>query len=436
LDDLITVGEILVSTFSNNLMRDSSPSGTCTCVRAGFGLISGVLTIGPNTISGHIASIFSLWQKICQSDRVTKTFSTDHEMMCVEALLTSVVAFLKYCSELLLSIPDALSRMSFILEGLLPAFFSKGKFGVTPSNLIAAARLESAKASILESFAWLPPGSYPMISDSLFGFAAFHIQSAIQNDVTCSLLPSLISKEDLILDAVSFSRAASFGEVGGCKDLDNDIVALTSDTSHHGDRESVLLGKRKDYCSPKNNRLFLESEVLGILAYEEEKRALTALHEVGTWRKPVDPSSATKVRLVDAAIQAFSSTFGLKSGKEQQKAMEILHSLLPPVYFQVGRSLGAQDQDRFGKVSFSCFSFLRPFWIVLTMCTRFRSDKRQPCCYHQHRRRTTVLCKGSPYGRVYSRYPCGAWANVDEQSFKYFTSNNSIPLKHSPSCCC
>jgi hypothetical protein len=351
LDDVITVGEILVSTISNSIMRDSSPSGTCTCVRAGFSLITGVLTTGPDTISSHIALIFGLWQKICQSDHTSKAFSAEHEMLCVEALLTSVVAFLKFCSELLLSIPDALSRTSFILEGLLPAFFNKGKFGATPFNVIAAARLESAKASILEAFAWLPPGSYPMISDSLFGFAAFHIQSAIQNDVTCSLLPSLISKEDLILDTVSFSRATCFGEVGGSKDLENDIVVLTSDTSHHGDRESVLLGKRDEFHSAPKNRLFLNSEVLGLLAQEEEERALTALHEVGTWRKPVDPSCATKIRLVDAAIQAFSSTFGLKSGKEQQKAMDILQSLLPPVYFQVGRSLGAQDQDRSGKVS-------------------------------------------------------------------------------------
>lgn len=350
-ESVMTVSEILISTLSNNMMRESSPSGTCTCVRAGFGVIRGVLTTGPNTISTHIALIFGLWQKVSKIDHQNKCFSANHEMMCIEALLSSIVTFLKYCSELLLSIPDALSRTSLILEELLPAFFSKGRFGSIPANPIAAARLESAKASILEAFAWLPPGSYPMIADSVFGFSAFHIQSAIQNDVACSLLPSLLSREDLILDAVSFSRACRFGETGGLKDLEVDIVALTSDPAHHGDRESAYLGKRKSHYDSATSESFLGSEVLGIIARDEKEKALTVLHEVGTWRKPVDPSYSTKVRLVDAAVQAYASTFGLKSGKEQQNAMDILQSLLPPVYFQVGRSLAAQDQDRSGKVN-------------------------------------------------------------------------------------
>ncbi|KAG7357447.1 heat repeat-containing protein [Nitzschia inconspicua] len=349
LDAIITVSEILVSTLSNNIMRESCPNGTCTCVRAGFALICGLLTTGPNIISNQIALIFGLWQKVGKLDYQSNAFGANHEMMCIEALLTSMVTFLKYCSELLLSIPDALSRTSMILESLLPSFSSKGRFGSIPANYIAAARLESAKASILEAFAWLPPGSYPMIADSVFGFSVVHIQSAIQNDVACSLLPSLLSKEDSILDALSFSRACSFGDACGLKDLEVDIIALTSDAAHPGDRESAFVAKRKGMYESSKSQPFLGSEVLGMTARDKEERALTVLHEVGTWRKPVDPSPSTKIRLIDAAIQAFASTFGLKSGKEQQKAMDILQSLIPPVYFQVGRSLGGQDQDRTGK---------------------------------------------------------------------------------------
>ena len=117
------------------------------------------------------------------------------------------------------------------------------------------------------------------------------------------------------------------------------------------------MGKRKPQYSYENYETFLGSEVLGIVARDEKEKALTVLHEVGTWRKPVDPSYSTKIRLIDAAVQDFASTFGLKSGKEQQKAMDILQSLLPPVYFQVGRSLTAQDQDRSGKVTFFYVSY-------------------------------------------------------------------------------
>jgi hypothetical protein len=231
-------------------------------------------------------------------------------------------------------------------------FFNKGKFGAVPMNPIAAARLESAKASVLEAFAWLPPGSYPMIADSVFSFATLHIQLAIQNDVICSILPSLISKEDEILDAVSFSTADRLGQVGGLKDLERDIIALSSEFSYPGDRESAFsfLVKRNETKAQGKGRSFLGSEVLGLYACEKSPKPPTVLHEVGTWRTPVDPSCATKVRLVDAAIQAFASTFGLKSGKEQQQAMDILQSLLPSVYFQVGRTLGSTEQDRSGRV--------------------------------------------------------------------------------------
>lgn len=194
-------------------------------------------------------------------------------------------------------------------------------------------------------------GSFPMIADSVFGFAASHIQLAIQNDVTCSILPSLISKEDAILDAISLDRAKAVGQVGGARDLERDIIALTSEIAHPGDRESafLFLGKRKDK-KKYGDELFLGSEVLGLLECLSNDKPVTVLHQCGTWSRPVDPSSATRIRLIDAAIQAFASTFALRSGKEQEKAMLILQSLLPPVYFQNSRATSSADQDRAGKV--------------------------------------------------------------------------------------
>ena len=190
-----------------------------------------------------------------------------------------------------------------------------------------------------------------MIADSVFGFAASHIQLAIQNDVTCSILPSLISKEDAILDAISFDRAKMVGQIGGARDLGRDIIALTSEVAHHGDRESafVFLGKG-NHTKKRDDELFLGSGVLALLECVSNDKPVTVLHQCGTWSKPIDPSCATRIRLVDAAIQAFGSTFALRSGKEQQKAMVILQSLLPPVYFQNSRNVSSTDQDRIRKV--------------------------------------------------------------------------------------
>jgi hypothetical protein len=359
-DTVVSVAEVLVSTLFNEVMTTANPSGACTCVRAGFGMICGTVTTGPNAITKHIALLFGLWQKVSKQEKRNKRFTAAHELICIEAMLQSVVAFLKHSSELLLSVPDALSRTSLLLEQLLPLFFSDGKLGTTPENPAAASRLNSAKACILESFAWLPPGSYPMAADSVFSFAASHIQTAIENNVTCSILRSLVSKEDGILDAQTFCRATRPGQTGGAQDLENDTIALSSEVAHHGDRESAFyfFGSKQKKLGSKNSE-FLGSQVLGMIASDEgEEKPPTPLHEVGTWRRPASPSCSAKVRLVDASIQAFAATFSLKSSKEQQSALQMLESLVPPIYYQMSREMGVSpalaEQERRVKVrSFS-----------------------------------------------------------------------------------
>jgi len=190
-----------------------------------------------------------------------------------------------------------------------------------------------------------------MIADSVFAVAASHIQLAIQNDVSCSILSSLISNEDAILDAVSFARATMIGQVGGARDLESDIITLTSDIAHHGDRESAVLFLGTRYKNDKvEDQSSLGIDVLALLECEGNDKPITVLHQCGTWSRPVDPSSATRIRLIDAAVQAFASTFALRSCKEQERAMVILQSLLPPTYFQNGRNISPTDQDRIGKV--------------------------------------------------------------------------------------
>ena len=100
---------------------------------------------------------------------------------------------------------------------------------------------------------------------------------------------------------------------------------------------------------------FRESRLLYCQTKQNEKAAPTPLHEVGTWRMPMDPSYASKVRQVDAAIEAFAATFGLKDGKEQQDAMDMLEALVPPLLTQLARQLGVNasltEQDRRSKVT-------------------------------------------------------------------------------------
>ena len=354
IDRALSLAEILVNTISNEVMTGSNPGGTCDCVKGGFAIICGSFAAGVEGIRKHIPTIFSLWQRLVKGGSRAEHFADADELVCVKAMLESIVAFLRYCSELLLTVPDALAKTSLLLEDMLPWLFPDGKLGRTQNIRAAAAHLDSAKAAILEAFAWLPPGSYPMVADSVFDFSASNIQMAISNEIPCSILRLLVSNEDVILDSMSFCRAKSPGQVGGAIDLENDLITLTAEIASHSDRESVLHLLKKTGPIDVSDAEFLGSQVLGTIVVEEStEKAPTPLHEVGTWRRPVTPSCSAKVRLVDASIQAFAATFTLKSGKEQQIALQMLESLLPPAHLQSQRT-GLSEQGRRGKVCHSC----------------------------------------------------------------------------------
>ena len=51
----------------------------------------------------------------------------------------------------------------------------RGRLGAEPGNVAAENRLDTVKAAIFEGFAWLPPGCYPVASESLYQWALDHI---------------------------------------------------------------------------------------------------------------------------------------------------------------------------------------------------------------------------------------------------------------------
>lgn len=365
LESSLSLAEMLVNCHFNDVLAKVNPGAACTCVRAGYSIVCGALTVGPVAITPYTGLIFGMWRKVGdKSGAAVTNFNNDQDLICLDATLSSVVAFLTHCSELLLLAPDALSSSTLMLEQLLPLFLPSGRLGATPLNYVAASRHESAKASLMEAFAWLPPGSFPMIADKVFAFAAGHIRTGIEAEVTGSLLPSLVNNEDKVLDAKSLPRAERCGQVGGAKDIEGNLMNLFSEVAHHGERESVMQlqhGKMKRDNDDEYREL-RGSQILGLFAYDgDEDPVPTPLHSVGTWHEPVSPSSCSRVRLMDAAIQSFSATFGLKDGKEQHNAMLMLESLVPPLLVQLARAIGVDatlaEPDRRNKVrtySFVC----------------------------------------------------------------------------------
>jgi hypothetical protein len=360
---VLRVAEILVSSQFNEVITAANAGAVCVCVRAGFVMISGVLTTGPDALEAHVTQILSAWKNTGKAAiEGGKSMSPLHDLSCIESALTSITVFLKYCSELLLIIPEALSQVSMFLEGIFSLLQSDGRLGSISNDPVSTLMLESATASLLESFAWLPSGSFPLVADEVFSFSAAQIRKSVEANIACSILDSLVAREDSILDSKPFIRADREGQLGGARDIDECIVMLTGEVALYSERESVLhLQSEMQLQSIKRySDAFCDSSILERFVSDSEgDKPPTPLHEVGTWRRPFDPSSSSKVRIVDAAIQAFSATFGLKDGKEQQGAMNMLESLVPFSLSQFAKALGissvAVENEKRSKVRCSIF---------------------------------------------------------------------------------
>jgi hypothetical protein len=136
--------------------------------------------------------------------------------------------------------------------------------------------------------------------------------------------------EDKVIDAHSFERAVSPGQIGGSVALDNNISLRSSDVVHHNEREAILhlLTWKKKFRTRIEGGDTCSSPILGAYLREgDENCSPTPLHEVGRWREPLDPIGTSKVRLLDCSIHVFAATFGLQDGQTQAEALHMLESM-------------------------------------------------------------------------------------------------------------
>ena len=320
------IGKLLQCQFNDAFVR-ANPSAACTCIRAGYTMLSGALSMGIEAVvPDHVTSVFTFWQNSSMSmlPGVSK-FSTGHDLLWVETMLASVVSFLKFSPELLLAVPDALTRLTALLEKVFPLISSGGRFERESNDPVGSARLSSARSSVMEAYSWLPPGSFPLSADRIFAFAAAQIQELSGSDVLCSILDGLISCEDKLIEAHSVERAVGAGQIGGSTTLDNNISIRSSDVVFHNEREAVLhlLAWRKKFSMRS-----VQDDILKFFLREGEENFIpTPLHEVGMWRVPPDPTGTSKVRLLDSSIHVFAATFGLQDGHTQSEALKMLENM-------------------------------------------------------------------------------------------------------------
>jgi len=353
---VFAIAESLANRQWDEQMSSVSVSLVCTCVKAAYTLLSALLTFGPAKSSRYVGKLFRIWQnciEAAKSGTNPPTMDASHELVVLDAVTASILIFLRCCPSLLLSIPDALTRSCLLLENLLGIVSDGGRLA-NPPTISGAARLDLIKASLLEAFSWLPPGSFPLSADQLFAWACDHIKTGGEANVTTSLLPTLLSEEDDCLDsnsensnlltmqiflsssAIDHSEREAMlhvngdtvseggGDGGECEDGGGGSLGVTTMQIN----ASALITPLKSAPLTPNTRRWSEEKI---------QPPPTPLHAAGNWKKPQSPFGSAPTRLLDASIHIFACLFGLQDGLAQAKAINTLASLLPKE-LQVGNS--------------------------------------------------------------------------------------------------
>lgn len=308
--------------------------------------------VKPTTL--HFRSIFGIWAKSAAFiDGDLKRLGFD--VSCLDPFINSIVVFLRESAELLLSIPDALNRTSQILEKVLPVIMGYSQLERTDSSQSISSRLDSAKAAIMEAFSWLPPGSFPLVADSVFSFASRQIKMGVEDGDPCGLLPYLVTKEDSLLDMRCLSRVNSPRQTGGSTAIDDSLQVLSSEYMDHSQRESVLHFKTQADPEYSSQMPITPIRDLLVSPTTKTKGAPTPLHEVGTWKEPPTPSISSKERLMNAAVHVFAATFGLQGSHQQITAVNTLENSLKA---GIGSKLELVSAINIGATLLSCLKAL------------------------------------------------------------------------------
>jgi len=149
------------------------------------------------------------------------------------------------------------------------------------------------------------------------------------SDVSTSLLPHLVSREDCLLDAYPSCRATFAGQVTASK-LENSLLTLTFDPAVPIERETTLHseGWKKLHDTDKIELSMNGSKILGMLNKEKGKNPPTPLHKIGTWQEPSTSNLCVKTRVIDFAIQAFAASFGSQDNSEKEKVGKMFEIMM------------------------------------------------------------------------------------------------------------
>ena len=312
----------------------------CSLVRAGSLIVASCLSMGYQVVRNRISNMIECCHKVLTVTPSTQTAERNnspdsllYEVMIMEAALSCLSALLWSCPEAIIQEDGCLSSVVDSLEAAFRAL--KGKY---QPKLRSQFRFRTFHASLLECFAWLPPGSFPNSSQQMFVEALRVFRDSLAAGYECNILADYVSADFGVLNISSLSK--SLGLVSSISGAISASVGVTSSTTKsntlvHGNE--LPLSENELILKLENNMVVLqkrEHDAFLSLFSEDSKSLDTlriSLESLVEWAEPSIPCSNIDARTVNAAIVLLASLFGHQDDEYQNKAIQLCSQAIQQV---------------------------------------------------------------------------------------------------------
>ncbi len=355
-EDIMELGLFLIMTqFPAKNIKDGCVLSSVTlisiCVRVGWTIVAALFHQGEQCGEKYFTKLYPFWERSVftakegQKGEGLTSVSVTQELGFLDASMRALLCFTKCCLGVLYSVPGALSRIVDLLDGAISVIRGRLKSPGTPQGIVCRIIL---KATLMECFSWLPPGSFSSSCELLFSWGLSHVSLYSDNGIASSLLSVFLNPQDDILDLTGPDAEIPIASIPPATDFEGCYASfgmhaiVTGILIGHQERDAML-------CSGSiwlpNNFGYFSSEVSGeretsfqsFDPYLNNVRgrvcdpAATPLHGAH-WRRPATPIASINVRLIDAAITILGCTFGYVGELAQMKAIDHILEMLPEAY--------------------------------------------------------------------------------------------------------
>ena len=378
----------------------SAPLGTrnitCSLVRAGALIVSSCLHKGYKTAKTRIPDLVDIYDLIFKSiiahdgnagrsseasnnpfdaqestpAAASRQDETLYEMMYMEAALVCLSSILWSCPEALLYEANCLS---LVTDGLEHAFrITKTKY---QPKFKSHFRFRTLHAILLECFAWLPPGSFPSVSQPAYMEALRVLRDCIAGGHECTMINQFSGDKDTQHILGLGNNGLSIHAVGGAATMSSLMLGSSStiagakvptNAGHSAAPAgnylpcypiddivlSLKLDQYTNVLSKKENEASLAvfSRDMALPSQSDLYGDANSVHASRMdWNQPMAPCAQLDGRLIDAAIALVAATFAHQSTELQDKSVQLCRQAVDQFVKQVGTSglsLFSSDEER------------------------------------------------------------------------------------------